>query len=476
MSDSLFEELFQDVWAQSDANLKVSIDMVIDGETINITLEDVASLLQPALKASLGPLSRYRRVPMTVLPKVELMSPVRYLHESKNGPLRELLRLLAKDASSEVMPLVEKLPQAKMESFARALFGYSSDSNSLIPVMDTALESEFLKAKSEKGSIMRGSSFAVQMAKQFVLGPQFTSYRKAVLDDVLHQVAASCVSGEQELNTTLRAVLAAITSETAISTMPSELRHVCYALRSLSDKAGLTPEERDSQVAGLVMLRFFNPAIISPWTHGLLQDVQASSVVAQHLKEVTRVVQKFSTGLSLTEEGMASTQVLLNELYPSFRLYLQTIGVAFTFVEQNFAIEPSAECCTLLFDAVYSVNEYVKQKGWKEVSMMIQDLIYVVKLQLFLQSEASYLAGLEKIEESLRKVAASTISTGDPFEGVYASLKVRARVNKKKQEKRKKKRFCLGLQLTNKKKKGNFWLAHFVVHDVARQTRNGVDV
>lgn len=445
MSNALFEELFQDQWAQSDANLKVSIDMVIDGETISVTLEDLASVLQPPLKTTLAPLAKYRRVPRTVVPKVELLSPMRYLHSHQMKPLRELLRLLCKEPQREVMALVEKLPQARMENLAKALFLYSSESSSLSAMMDVALESEFIKAKSEKGSIMRGSSFAVQMAKQFVMGPQFTAYRRAVLDDALSQVAAAAAAAapnaELDLNSTIRLILVAITSDQAVSTMPPELRHVCYALSQLSDKNGLVPEERDSQVAGLIMLRFFNPAIISPWTHDLLQNVQPSSVLSHHLKvslpyffyvlfhektqDVTRVLQKFSTGLSLAEDGMSSTQAVLNELYPAFREYLQKIGSPISVVSNDFSVEPSEESCLLLFDAVYGVGDYIKQKNWTEVLMLVQDLKYVCKLQLFLQSEASYLASLEKIEESLRKISASTISTGDPFEVMYNALRVK---------------------------------------------------
>ena len=129
---------------------------------------------------------------------------------------------------------------------------------------------------------------------------------------------------------------------------------------------------------------------------------------------------------------MSSTQAVLNELYPAFREYLQKIGSRITKVQPDFSVEPSLECCALAFDAVYNFGDYVKQKNWKDALMLIQDLKYVCKLQLFLQSEVSYLASLEKIEESLRKVSASTISTGDPFEVMYSALRVGK--NKKKRK------------------------------------------
>lgn len=55
---------------------------------------------------------------------------------------------------------------------------------------------------------------------------------------------------------------------------------------------------------------------------------------------------------------------------------------------------------------------------------MTSELRYLSKLQLYLQSEASYLAALEKIEDNLRKIAQSVMATGDPFE-------VRRKVKKK---------------------------------------------
>ena len=128
------------------------------------------------------------------------------------------------------------MPFQKMENLAKALFTYCMESNSLAAMMNVALESEFVKSKSERGSIMRGSSFAVQMAKQFVMGPQFTAYRVSVLSEVLQSVAAAAAVGEPDLNTTIRALLTAITCERAVQSMPPELRHVCHVLSSLSDK------------------------------------------------------------------------------------------------------------------------------------------------------------------------------------------------------------------------------------------------
>jgi hypothetical protein len=40
--------------------------------------------------------------------------------------------------------------------------------------MAASLEREFMRCKNERGSIMRGSTFAVAMMKAFVLGSEFT--------------------------------------------------------------------------------------------------------------------------------------------------------------------------------------------------------------------------------------------------------------------------------------------------------------
>lgn len=203
---SFFEEAFDEGWAQKDVAMKVTIDIVVEGEAFSVTLEELASVLQPSMKSALSPLAKYRRIPKTVLPKVELVTPKRYLCASKTAPLRALLPQLVQNCRAELPGLLEKLPQSKMDLLAHALTNYGNDTGTLTELMSMALEGEFVKVKNERGSIMRGSTFAVQMTKLFVLGPQFSQYRNTVLNEPLLQMAN--VSGEPDLSACFRSVLA----------------------------------------------------------------------------------------------------------------------------------------------------------------------------------------------------------------------------------------------------------------------------
>ncbi len=418
---SFFEEAFDEGWAQKDVPMKVTIDIVVEGEAISVTLEELASLLQPSMKSALAPLAKYRRIPKTVLPKVDLVTPTRYLRGNKMAPLRALLPKLVQNCRAELPLLLEKLPQSKMDLLAHALTSYGNDTGTLTELMSVALEGEFVKVKNERGSIMRGSTFAVQMTKLFVLGSQFSEYRKTVLNEPLLQMANS--ASEPDLSACFRSVLTAIMSEGAVKSMPKELRHVCFLLFSMSEGAGLSADERDGQVAGLIMLRFFNPAIISPWTHDLLTGVAPSAALTGHLKLLTRALQKFSTGLAYVEESMMATQAVMTEMYPAFRTYLHSICEAMTDAKPDFSMPASDDACASMFEVLFSCGELARTKGWDDVAALVVDLRYLNKMQMYLQAEASYLSSLEKIEESLRKISVGTISTGDPFEIVYAALK-----------------------------------------------------
>ena len=408
-----------------------AISLQVDGttESITVRVEDVASLVQPALRQALAPLEKYRRVPKTILPPVELLTASKYLNSGRCGAVRTLLRHVVEHAETELLPLVDKLSQSNMERFAGLLSEFCTETHILAGVMAVALRGEFEKCRGERGSIMRGSSFAVQMSKLLVTGAAFSQYRTRVLRPALLQIAAAGTN-QADLSVSFRILIEAITSDEAVESMPLALRHVCWALAHLSDQEGLTTDERDGQVAGLVFLRFFNPAIISPATNGIELNIEAgasSSAVMSHLKDLTRALQKFSTGQAYTEDSMASIQAVMTELYPSFRTYLQRVGkeLAQNSVPQvnEEAAEVSDQMAQLFFSILSDIPAYVKSSGWSDVAYLLADLRYVHKLQLFLQSDASYLTQLEKIEENLRKIAIEVISTGDPFEVVYAAIK-----------------------------------------------------
>ena len=94
------------------------------------------------------------------------------------------------------------------------------------------------------------------------------------------------------------------------------------------------------------MLRFFNPAIISPGKQRrqfasfrrtltpLESDAGTTGVVSQssltahalsQLKILTRVMQKFSLGLAVVTDDRAETAAL-QELYPMFQNFLRAVS------------------------------------------------------------------------------------------------------------------------------------------------------
>jgi GTPase-activator protein for Ras-like GTPase len=176
------------------------------------------------------------------------------------------------------------------------------------------------------GSIMRGNSIASRFAKLY-LSRIGLDYLHTILDDVLKHVAAldhvveldpmklsppptdmanpendptvapRIAANKEEMIELVRLVVEAVTR--SVGQMPDEIKFVASIFADLADR--FAPQQFFSLIGGFLILRYINPALLSPDSFGLatLKDgtvIEFSPMARRNLVLMAKILQNISNG------------------------------------------------------------------------------------------------------------------------------------------------------------------------------------
>eukprot|EP00301_Raphidiophrys_heterophryoidea_P004993 c12131_g1_i1.p1 GENE.c12131_g1_i1~~c12131_g1_i1.p1 ORF type:complete len:968 (+),score=236.35 c12131_g1_i1:77-2980(+) len=136
---------------------------------------------------------------------------------------------------------------------------------------------------------------------------------------------------KDKLVVVMQTIFDRITSPAMIEIMPRGIRAACYFISSTFDqnKDKFSPEDKSKLVGGFVMLRFFNPAIVSPETHFLLPPGQIPSEgTRRNLILIGKVLQTLANNLEFgqKEAFMSVFNPFLQQNSARMRSYLEELA------------------------------------------------------------------------------------------------------------------------------------------------------
>jgi len=173
---------------------------------------------------------------------------------------------------------------------------------------------EFKENANNVNSIMRGNSTASKIMKSY-LNTTGGPYLKQVFGSLITQLAlqehktsyeldpSKCEFKGELLNNTeklldkMRIIVNQITDPKIVDAMPPEIRIIAGFIADIS--RDVVPQNNTwALVGGFLLLRYFNPAILSPDQYGLLPEGKSiSTTVRRNLVLVSKILQNLSNGL-----------------------------------------------------------------------------------------------------------------------------------------------------------------------------------
>lgn len=206
--------------------------------------------------------------------------------------------------------------QAEHDALSTAFVNVSAPANRTLPLIHSLINSEFNRAAEGKGTIMRNNSVASKVMGTYCrrigkdyLRLLFAEFVHSVIDDteLSFEIDPNLIQDEKKdealqrnvnaLQSKAEQVFQKIVSPQINAHMPREVRAIAgfiannCKLRGYDDQIG-------PLVGGFLMLRFFNPSLITPESYGFLQKGRAPPPYARrNLILLTKVMQNLSNGI-----------------------------------------------------------------------------------------------------------------------------------------------------------------------------------
>jgi hypothetical protein len=211
-----------------------------------------------------------------------------------------------------------------------------------LPMVRYFIQDEFDNNHQEQGSIMRENCIASKIMKSYIrrIGQ---SYLEETLGDIVYQLVINERKLSLEINPSftepdelernklslikkVTLIIDKITSKQFIDKMPLGIRVVSGYIAELSKQ--YAPNRIHALVGGFLMLRYFNPAIFTPETSGLLPKGKVpSTITRRNLTLITKILQNLASGVEFgkKEQFMTCLNSFIEEKQKSMNKYFDNV-------------------------------------------------------------------------------------------------------------------------------------------------------
>eukprot|EP00698_Gefionella_okellyi_P020404 TRINITY_DN6396_c0_g1_i1.p1 TRINITY_DN6396_c0_g1~~TRINITY_DN6396_c0_g1_i1.p1 ORF type:complete len:716 (+),score=137.38 TRINITY_DN6396_c0_g1_i1:51-2198(+) len=218
------------------------------------------------------------------------------------------VRLLATDAIT-VRALTEVVDPAECGKLATSLVAIGVQTDSIQAILRAIISAEFSNTQHAE-TVMRAGSCSTKMIADY-LNRIASKYLQFTLQDTVSSVIGrsdlnlevdpdklgpgESLEGQQHLlQQTAEEFVSRIVSAEAFDAMPMEMKLLAAHIGTLSQQK--FPDSVQAHVGGLIMLRFFNPAILSP-DAAKLTPLPITTRIRRNMVLVTKLLQNLANGV-----------------------------------------------------------------------------------------------------------------------------------------------------------------------------------
>eukprot|EP00002_Diphylleia_rotans_P030452 TRINITY_DN6259_c0_g1_i2.p1 TRINITY_DN6259_c0_g1~~TRINITY_DN6259_c0_g1_i2.p1 ORF type:complete len:771 (+),score=144.63 TRINITY_DN6259_c0_g1_i2:56-2368(+) len=232
------------------------------------------------------------------------------------------------------------------DTIARLTVRVTMMTDSCLPMLQRFIVDEFEKGKSNPSTILRANSIASKMQTAYARKVS-ALYLKETVGGVLLEIIGSdhlsleinptklpSLNKEARLEENRKALaiyaqrfLDQIVHPESISKMPPEIKAIARMIAQCADEC--CPSMKNTLVGGFIMLRFFNPAILTPESFELIpSDETVSDNGRRNLILITKLLQNVSNGVEFgaKEEYMIPMNSFVQDNMSKMNEYLHQMG------------------------------------------------------------------------------------------------------------------------------------------------------
>ena len=226
---------------------------------------------------------------------------------------------------------------SEYDLFAKALLSYSNANGNTMEILHHIITAEFEANIGTPTSIMRGNTASSRILGLFcrlkgaeylqktvaplirtIVGNKSINFEldESKLSGTPEEIAASKKENRQQLTQFAESILNAITTPESILDMPRDIKGLAYHIFQLAQK--YSEENTTLLVGGFIMLRFINPALLTPDFFGLVTSGSLSLKDRRNLTLLCKIIQNISNKTMFNEDWML-------ECNPFIETHLQSL-------------------------------------------------------------------------------------------------------------------------------------------------------